>query len=531
MDLAALLQQYTPEELHAAASVELPRKSLHEFTRQAWGIIEPARHLVDNWHIGAICDHLEALARGEIRRLVVNIPPGFLKSILCAVMFPAWVWTWRPGWRSIWTTYSGPLATRDSLKCRKIVESEWYRDNFSDPGQWSISTDQNEKTLFSNTATGFRQCFGIGAGGTGHRGNLFAIDDPMSADDWHNVKLCKEIAAWFDTVVPTRLCDQKSDSILCVMQRLAGLDLSGHLVAQGYEHLCLPQEFDRRRAFVTFREVVTPEGEIDREVFREDPRTVDGELLCEELYPKRVVDALRAISTTIYRAQQQQDPVAAEGEIFKISSFRFFRLQGTDPARVGKRPKECYDGPAIEVDIDKIEDFVISVDCKHKDIDTGSFVSMGLWGRMGVDRFRFARKRGRFGFLKTCEKLVELVEDAQRLTGHRLGKILVEAKANGPPVIAALQAHVSGLCPREPEGSKVARANAIAGDVESGHVFLLDGDASIEEFVTECAAFPTGANDDQVDEMTLALGEWKATSAAARASVLCNLKSWGFAAP
>lgn len=525
--LAELLEQYDPEELQRAAAARACTLSFHRFFREAWPIIEPDRELVDNWHIGILCEHAEALARGQIRFLVVNMPPGFLKSIVFAVMLPAWVWTWRPGWRSIWTSYNGELCTRDSTKCRDVIESIWYRERFSGPAGWGLTADQNEKKLFKNTRAGFRQCFGIAAGGTGHRGNLFGIDDPMSADDWHNVNLMREINAWYDAVVPTRLCDQSRDSIMCVMQRLSRLDLSQHLLDLGFQHLNLPQEFDRKRAFVTFSETWHDDGEVDRVVLSEDPRTEDGEMICPKLYPRYVLEKAKAASGSIVRAQQNQDPAAAEGELFKKASFRFFRVVGTDPTQVGKRPPECFDGPAIELDLDDVEAWQIVVDCKHKDIDTGSYVSMGLWGRRGQDRFRVARRRGRFGFLRTCAALIELVEEAQQLTRGRLGKILVEAKANGPPVIAALQEHVSGLCPREPEGSKGARANACAGDVESNHVYLLDGAIWLPEFVDECAAFPSASsNDDQVDEMTMALLEWKSTSAAARAAALCNLKMW-----
>lgn len=521
MELDELLAQYSAEDLYVAASQELPRKDFLSFFREAWEIIEPVTPLVDSWHVGMLCDHLEAVARGEITRLVINIPPGFLKSIAGAVMLPAWVWTWRPGWRSIWTSYAGPLATRDALKCRKIIESAWYEENFSGPADWTLAADQNEKTLFANTMMGFRQSFGIGAGGTGHRGNLFATDDPISADDGYNKQELERVIRWWDNVVPTRLSDPRKDSFLCIMQRLNRGDLSQHLLDRGYQHLCLMQEFERKRTFVTYRTVQTVAGPV-KEVFREDPREVEGELLCPVLYPQEVVDELRSIANGIYKAQQQQDPQAMDGDIFKLESWRFFRLRGMDPTQIGKRPRGCFEGPAIEIDLDDIEEWAISVDCKFKDTDTGSFVSMGVWGRRGIDRFRFARRRGRYGFIRTCDELKGL-----SLEWPLASMKLVEAKAQGPAVISTMETEISGLLPWEPEGSKISRAYAVSPDQESGHVFLMDGAPWLDEYTSEHAGFPSGKNDDQVDETTQILCKWKPTSASARAAILCSLQAWG----
>lgn len=519
--LAELLEQYPPEALHAAVRRQLCTISFREFFRDAWKIVEPSRPLVDNWHVHALCDHLEAVARGEIRRLIINVPPGYLKSIAGPVMLPAWIWTWNPAYRSIWTSYAGPLASRDSHRCRLILESEWYVENFSGPAGWVFDPRQNEKTHYENTARGFRMSFGVGTG-TGYRANLVGADDPINAYDAYSKLERDKVILWWDETMSSRLIDPLVDSFLVIMQRLHVDDLSGHLLRQGgYEHLCIPLEFDRKRAFVTFREVELQAGERGREVFQEDPRQEDGELIYPPAAPPQVIaESIAKLGTSGHAAQKNQDPSPAGGDFFAMSWFRFFLFPGTDRTQLAPRPRDCFQGPPIEVDLEAIDEWLISCDCKHKNITHGSFVSLGVWFRIKEDYFRVARRRFRGGLKRTVQELLELCE-----LWPQARKKLVEPKAQGPDVMEVLEREVAGLIGREPKGSKESRANAVSPTVESGHVYLLDGAPWIEEFARECAGFPKG-NDDQVDEMTQALLEWSASSAARRASDLCNIRNW-----
>src|SRR5690606_31220671 len=126
------------------------------FTRHAWQLLEPGRRFVPGWHLEVLCDHLEAVTRGEITRLLINVPPGAMKSLTVAVLWPAWEWgpAGRPELRTIAASYSERLSLRDNMKCRRLVASEWYR------GHWGRSVrlvgDQNAKGKFENERTGFR---------------------------------------------------------------------------------------------------------------------------------------------------------------------------------------------------------------------------------------------------------------------------------------------------------------------------------------------------------------------------------------
>src|SRR5262249_36730859 len=106
---------------------ELASRSLREFVLQAWPIVEPSTPFVPGWHIDAIIEHLEAVSRGQIRNLLINVPPRHMKSLLVSVFWPAWEWTRWPERRFLCSSYSLSLSIRDSVKCRRLIESPWYR--------------------------------------------------------------------------------------------------------------------------------------------------------------------------------------------------------------------------------------------------------------------------------------------------------------------------------------------------------------------------------------------------------------------
>ena len=160
-------------------SVEKARRSLHEFVRQAWPVLEPETPFVEGMHVRAVCDHLQAVSEGRIRNLIVNIPPGHAKSLLTAVFWVAWRWIDHPESRWLFSSYREPLATRDSVKCRRLIESDWYRERWGD--RYQLSDDQNQKNRFEKTGTGYGVEVPMSAG-TGERGDYVVVDDPHSVD-------------------------------------------------------------------------------------------------------------------------------------------------------------------------------------------------------------------------------------------------------------------------------------------------------------------------------------------------------------
>jgi hypothetical protein len=177
-DLATLVNTLTEEqaaalrtELVLARDARVMRGSFEAFVRGAWATLEPGRELLWNWHLSVVCAYLEAVHDGRIRRLIVNIPPGSMKSLLVSVLFPAWKWIHEPSCRFLCGSNEGTLATRDALRMRSLVESTWFNDRWP---HVQLSADQREKTLFQNTGRGHRESQGVLAKITGKRGDCVA---------------------------------------------------------------------------------------------------------------------------------------------------------------------------------------------------------------------------------------------------------------------------------------------------------------------------------------------------------------------
>mgnify|MGYP001608998370 CR=1 FL=1 len=169
--------------------------SLHEFVAQAWHVVEPTVELKDNWHIQAISEHLEAVDRGEIRRLLINVPFRTAKSTIVGVMWPAWTWVHKPGHKWLCGSYAAKLAIRDNLKMRRLIQSPWYRErwgrgynlvdnsDWGDPGGFELTGDQNQKMRFENDRSGYRIAFGFEGGVMGDGGDCLAGETLVATEE------------------------------------------------------------------------------------------------------------------------------------------------------------------------------------------------------------------------------------------------------------------------------------------------------------------------------------------------------------
>lgn len=474
---------------------ELSRRSLREFSAQAWPLVE-AQPRRDNWHLDAICEHLEAVSSGEIRRLIVNIPPRHSKSLSVAVFWPTWDWLTRPERRWLFSSYAEKLSKRDSLKCRRIVESRGgrledgtllerigYRGLLRLLGEdWELTSDQNEKLRFENSRTGYRIATSIGGTATGEGGDILVLDDPHKVDGAESEVQRESVLDWIDGTLSTRLNDPTTGAIVVVMQRLHEDDATGHLLEQGgYEHLCLPAEYEPSHPFI----------------WPKDPRQKPGELLWPNHFDEAAMKDLKLRLASSYRiaGQLQQRPSPAEGGIFKREWWQLYP-------------------PLAWPQVKKV---VQSWDLAFGKTDHSDYVVGQLWGADLANRYLLAQVRARLDFPDMLDAVRAMTSFAQ---SHGFGThpIIVEATAAGKPLIASLKREIPGLIPQTTSTDKVVRANAEVAQVESGNVYLPDGfipappDAKkrwgptpTDTFIEEHAAFPNAAHDDQVDAETQAL--------------------------
>jgi predicted phage terminase large subunit-like protein len=462
----AALEKLTAEEL-ARIPTMLLEDDLRLFIREAWHLVEPEIPFVPGWHIDAVSDHLEAVSRGEIRKLLINIPPGHMKSLTACVFWPTWEWTTNPVLRFLFASYANELATRDSVKSRRIIESLWYRRRWG--ARVTLASDQNLKTRYENTATGYRISGGLGQ--TGERGDRLVVDDP------HNIKQIesdlerKSVLEWWDQVMSQRGSDPQTVAKVIVMQRLHQADLSGHILQEGgWTHLCLPAEYERAHPFV----------------YVNDPRKIDGELLWPARFgSKEIAELKKPLGSYGAAGQFQQRPAPAGGGIFKRDWWRFYLEQP------------------------KVDSLVASWDLAFKDLNESSYVVGMVLGKKGADVYVLDVVRDRMGFTASCAAIRALASKWPNAHAK-----LIENKANGPAVLDSLSHEVGGMLPIEPRGSKLARAQAVSPLVEAGNVYLPSSAPWLSDFLDEFAVFPFGANDDQVDAFSQGLDYLAAGEAA-----------------
>lgn len=472
VDAARVLEALSPVgrgDLRRILDAEAARRSLAEFLRQAWAIHHPRQALEWGWHLDAIADHLEAVTRGEITRLIINIPPRTLKSYLVSVCWPAWEWIADPGLQYIATSAIEKVVLRDALRHRGLCQSPWYQEAFKP--DWSFDKEQDAKGYFINTAAGHRLSATIAASVTGQDCDRLLVDDPLDAKDAYGDKRALTIHVRnFDSTFINRLNDEKASAVVVIMQRLHERDLSGHLLELGgYEHLCLPAQFDGRRK-------VTGIGWTD-------PRKAEGELLFPARLPLESLERRKvAIGSRAFACQFQQTPSPEGGSVFREAWFNYWA-----------------DETLPEMD------FVIgSWDCTFTKSDDSDFVVGQTWGAHGADRYLLDQTRAKMNLTDTLDAIRE---QARLWPGMRA--VVVEVKANGPKVIKTLTHEIPNLAGFDPQNSsKEQRANAVTPTFEAGQVYIPRDDLKPfvrDSFKPEILSFPNAAHDDQVDAMTQAL--------------------------
>jgi predicted phage terminase large subunit-like protein len=448
---------------------ELASRGLRHFIPMGWDVLEPGTPYQHGWHIDAMSDHLEAVARGEITRLLINVPPGTMKSTTTSVFFPAWLWgpAAMPHMRFIGAAHEQTLATRDNRRTRLLIESEWFQHRWPT----KMISDQNEKTYFENEKRGFRQSSSV-VGITGKRGHILVWDDPHNPEGATSDPQRETTIRIFQETLPLRLVDPKTSGIIIVMQRLHQRDVSGFILEHdlGYEHLMLPMEFEPDRKCYT-------------SIGFEDPRTEEGELLFEARFPREVVERdKRALGSYGAAGQFQQTPVPRGGGMFKRD---WFEIRKAAPA--GCRWVRAWDLAAS-----KEKSSAYTVGLKMGETPDGTFVIAD------VTRFQ-----------GTSAEVERTLRNTATQDGYEVrGSIPKDPGAGGKAWATALIKAVKGYRYRAtPEtGDKVTRAEGLAAQAEAGNVFLIEGDWNTA-FLDEVASFPMGRYADQVDAASRAFME------------------------
>ncbi len=502
-------------------------ESLVAFIRMAWAIVEPGQPYTHGWHIDAICDHLEAITDGHelddgtpYNRLLVNVPPGTMKSLITNVFWPAWEWgpCNLPHLRYVCAAHKVEnLSARDSRRMRQLITSEWYQARWGD--NVKLAKDQNEKLNFVNSAGGFRIATAI-TSLTGIRGDRLLLDDPHSVDSAASDTQRQTEVTTFLEAIPTRLNDPIRSSIVVIMQRLHEEDVSGIILDKqlGYDHLMLPMEFDPARAFPTKLGFV-------------DPRSEAGELLFPERFPAEVVARDKKVLGPYATAGQfQQEPTPRGGGVIKREWWRLYEANVFPP----------------------MEYVVASLDTAYTIKAENDFSALTVWGLFsGAQAQRIDAYATRGGQRRDTQDAMNMFDEAaqvlhrgpqgprgdqprlmlmdgwqERLELHDLVEkvaktcrrlkvdlLLIENKAAGHSVaqeIRRLYSHEDwGVQMYDPKTlDKLARLYSIQHLFAEGIIYAPDR-AFADMVIQQVSVFPKGKNDDIVDTVSMAVKHFR----------------------
>lgn len=491
---------------------ELCLRDFRHFVRHAWKEVDPAP-LIWNMAIEAICLHLQAVTENKIKDLLINVPPGFAKSLTTSVLWPAWEWARNPTQQYISATYELGLVTRDAVKCRDLMRSKWYTERFRiGEDAWEFADAQDLKTYYSNTRRGHRLSISVGSKATGYRANYLICDDVLNATDAHSKIKREGVVEWYTSTMASRFNSMRDAHRVVIAQRLHDLDLPGYILQSRtgpassceVQHLCLPMEFEPNNRCTTYDK--------DGNVFWQDPRTEEGQLLFPEKFPHSIISRLKGpegLGSLAYAGQYQQRPTPASGGMLQREwlSHRWYRE--------GEMPMPGLDCRKLPT---KLDSWTISADCTFKAQEDSDYVAISVWARCGPDAYLIDMRRARLGFVDTVQAINDLRNKYPQAT-----RVLIEDKANGSAVIEVLRKRVPGIIAVEPNGGKESRVAAVSSYFEAGNVWLPLNATWVGDYVEECLAFPKGAHDDMLDSSTQALSRLLTKGSLARLEALARL--------
>ena len=491
---------------------QLAKKKLSWFVRESWPILEPTTRLVWNWHMEAMCDHIQAMLEGwiksqktgiqyPVRNLLTTVPPGSSKSRVTSVCAVAWMWGHFPSSRFLCFSSNPRVSIRDSMFCREIIKSEWYKAVFKP--EWKIAEDQDAKGNYRNDAGGSRVAIGVGAKLLGERGDFIIVDDPHgSYEDVQSDLIRQGVLDWWDQIACNRLNNMVLGMRFGVMQRLHEDDWAGHILKSGeWEHLCIPMEYvPGHRKMVPEK----TETEIKIKWVNEptwlgwrDPRTLPGELLCPKRWTPEVLVAEKIrLRDAGYSGQNQQDPAAAEGNLFKEAWFRYY-IDGGDHYVLGTA-----NGERI-VSKKRIKRRFQTADFAFSTKESADYTVISTWDLTWANELILVHvRRGKWE-----DPDVEQILEADYAL-FRPFYVAIEKKQNGATILQRLGRH-NRLRTREllADVDKMTRARTAIVDMSNGIIFFPKNADWLEDCKKELKIFPNGSHDDFVDTLSYAVIE------------------------
>jgi len=522
----------------------LCERSLYGFIKAGWKYLDPAP-FVDGWHTQAVCEHLEALLRGEIRHLLINQPPRTMKSLTTSVALVPYCWAQKidlvnrkahmgPKTSFLYASYAHHLSLRDSVKSRRLMQSPWYKANWK---HFTLLDDANTKVRFDNSEGGYRLSTSVGGALTGEGAEVIVVDDAHNAAEAESDVVREGVLQWWDEAMSTRLNDPKTGSFIVVMQRLHEGDLAGHIMKKAeadgdWTLLRLPMEYEPTMHCVTKLGWQDPRG------LDENGETLEGltegtngqlvvvpgspmaeargTLLWPERFGQEEVDNLkRALGPFAAAGQLQQSPTPRGGGIIREAWWQLFPPKGEEKVwTVKKKQWDEQSQDYVEhevVNYPPMEYVVVYADTAYTEDEENDYSAAAM---IGVWRDR--QGNAKMMLMRAWQERLELHKLVHRLVSTCLlsGKygarnavfcdaLIIENKASGKSVAQEIKRLFGNedfqTILADPErGDKVARAYSIQYLFADKMVYA-PARAWADVAIQECAKFPKGDHDDMPD--------------------------------
>src|SRR6516164_4688284 len=449
------------------------RQDFATFVSRCFYDLNPQTELVTNWHLRVIAAKLAAVREGKIRRLIINLPPRHLKSLMASIAFPAWCLGHNPSAQILCVSYAQDLADKLARDCRSIMMRPWYRRIFLT----RLAPHRQAVQEFITTRQGYRLATSTGGVLTGRGADFILIDDPLKPEDALSKALRQACNEWFVHTLYSRLNDKRSGAIVIIMQRLHEDDLVGHVLAQEpWEVLSFP--------------AIAEADEVHRIETMWGPRRFrrrQGEALHPEREPLETLDRIRrTLGEYNFAGQYQQSPAPLGGGLVKAEWFKRYR-----------------DSELPE----RFERIVQSWDTANKPTELSDFSVCTTWGIKAKHLFLLGLFRRRLDY----PALKRAVREQQSL--FNANEVLIEDKASGTQLIQELiSENCHGVTRYEPTCDKIMRLHAQTALIENGFVHIPETPPWLSEYLHEMTVFPNGKHDDQVDSTAQFLDWFKRPS-------------------
>lgn len=477
------------DEIDAKAlAVSVWHDDLYEFVKDFWSCVDSEQY-IPNWVHEVICKTLQSVEEGKIDKLLINIPPGLAKSLICGVFYPAWIWIREPQMGMITGSNSSELAKRDMIKFYNLITHKKFQKYFGDRVVLSDGNSKKRKTSASfkridNVQMGYREMISTGAKTTGKRGKRIILDDPNDRQDCYSEKKRNSINEYVFNTLSTRNFAKLGGSLIIIQQRLHEDDVSGQAIQRGFAHLCLPMEYDGTSS-------IPLEGV-------EDPRS-EGEFLIPAIFDEKSRDAkIKDLGAVEYATQYQQKPAPSEGNLCSKDWLIFSHKDET------------------KFQWDKVSSPIISVDTNYKVTSNSDYAVCSVMFRVGPLRYICEINRGRLQYSELVGVVKSLYFKWSEIFNREV-TIIIEEKANGRAIFESLQGEISTVKSITGSDTKVAKFSSVSPLLSSNSVVFLDNEywtnysAIKEEIVKEFLYFPNAKHDDIVDSVVQGLIELRSS--------------------